>query len=221
MKKLGNILMNTDFTCNFKDTPNEDEILKWLKENLNEERYIHTIGVKEAAIELAERYGLDPKKAALAGLLHDCAKCLSNENLREIIDEKCKDVGRDELLNYKTYHAPVGVIFTKEIFKIDDPEILSAIRFHTLGRVDMTTFEKIIFLADKIEAKTRDEKYREKLLNILYKYDEIKKGLGLDMALFECFCATVKSLVDRRLSICPATIDVYNFLLQKVKNYLE
>lgn len=213
--------MSTDFTDSFKNTPNEDEILKWLKENLNEERYLHTLGVKEAALELAGRYNLDLKKAALGGLLHDCAKCLSNENLRKIIDEKCKDVDDSELLNYKTYHAPVGVIFAKEIFKINDPEILSAIRFHTLGRVDMTTFEKIIFLADKIEAKTRDKEYREKILNILYKYDEIKNGLGLDMALFECFSGTIKSLVDRKLSICPATIDVYNSLLQKVKDYLK
>ncbi len=211
--------MSTDFTDKFNITPDEDKILKWLKENLNEERYEHTLGVKDAAVELALRYNLDPKKAALAGLLHDCAKCLKNEDLREIIDNKCKNIDAAELLNYKTYHAPVGEVFTKEIFKINDPEILSAIRFHTLGRVNMTTFEKIIFLADKIEAKTRDKEYREKMLDILDKYDDIKNGLGLDMALFECFCLTIKSLVDRRLAICPATIDVYNWLLQTVKDY--
>lgn len=211
--------MSTDFTDKFNITPDEDKILKWLKENLNEERYKHTLGVKDAAVELALRYNLDPKKAALAGLLHDCAKCLKNEDLREIIDNKCENIDAAELLNYKTYHAPVGEVFTKEIFKINDPEILSAIRFHTLGRVNMTTFEKIIFLADKIEAKTRDREYREKMLGILDKYDDIKKGLGLDMALFECFCLTIKSLVDRRLAICPATIDVYNWLLQTVKDY--
>lgn len=211
--------MSTDFTDKFNITPDEDKILKWLKENLNEERYEHTLGVKDAAVELALRYNLDPKKAALAGLLHDCAKCLKNEDLREIIDNKCKNIDAAELLNYKTYHAPVGEVFTKEIFKINDPEILSAIRFHTLGRVNMTEFEKIIFLADKIEARTRDEKYREKMLGILNKYDAVKSGLGLDMALFECFCITIKSLVDRRLAICPATIDVYNWLLQTVKDY--
>ena len=54
--------MNTSFTDNFKDMPNEDEILKWLKENLSNERYEHTLGVKDAAIFLAERYGVDPKK---------------------------------------------------------------------------------------------------------------------------------------------------------------
>lgn len=51
------------------------EILKWLKDNLNEERYIHTLGTAECARELAKKYRLDSEKAYLAGLLHDCAKC--------------------------------------------------------------------------------------------------------------------------------------------------
>ena len=71
------------------------------------------------------------------------------------------------------------------------------------------------------EANTRDKEYREKILNILDKFDKIKPGLGLDMALFECFSITIKSLVDRRLAICPATIDVYNWLLSIVKDYTK
>ncbi len=213
--------MNTIFTDNFKNTPDEIEILNWLKKNLNKERYQHTLGVKDACIFLAERYGLDSKKAALAGLLHDCAKCISNEKLVDIINEKVKNIDESELLNYKTYHAPAGEVFACEIFKINDAEILSAIRFHTLGRVNMTTFEKIVFLADKIEANTRDKEYREKMLGILDKFDNVKKGLGLDMALFECFCLTIKSLVDRRLAICPITINVYNWLLKTLKDYIK
>ncbi len=56
------------------------KFLKWLKENLSNGRYEHTLGVKDAAIFLAERYGANPKKAAIAGLTYDCAKCMSNEN---------------------------------------------------------------------------------------------------------------------------------------------
>lgn len=213
--------MSTNFTDNFAKMPSIETILKWLKENLTEERYSHTLGVKDAAAELAKRYCLNIKKAELAGLLHDCAKCLSNEELLNIINTKCQNIKKNELLNYKTYHAPVGETFARDIFKIDDPEILSAIRCHTLGKVDMTTFEKIIFLADKIEANTRPLEYRKKLWDILNKYDKIKEGLGLDMALYECFSSTIKSLVERHLAICPATIDVYNWLLDNVKNYLK
>lgn len=213
--------MNTNFTDNFKDMPSEDEILRWLKKNLSNERYEHTLGVKDAAVFLAEKYEVDPKKAAIAGLLHDCAKCIPNEKLLDIINKKVKDIDQSELLNYKTFHAPVGQVLACEIFKITDSDILSAIRYHTLGRLNMTVFEKIIFLADKIEVNTRDKEYREKILNILDKFDKIKPGLGLDMALFECFSSTIKSLVDRRLAICPVTIDVYNWLLSIVKDYTK
>ena len=204
--------MNIDYTGNPK---NREEILKWLKEHLSEERYIHTLGVEECAKELARMYGINPDKAAFAGLLHDCAKCLSNDELSDILKTKVNDVKEDELLNYKTFHAPVGECFAKEIFKVSDADILSSIRFHTLGRVGMSTFEKIIFLADKIEARTREPEYREKILNIL---NENKGEKGLDMALFVCFKETIKSLVKRELAICSVTIDVYNWLLRRVKN---
>lgn len=193
-----------------------DELLKWLKEHLSEERYIHTVGVEECAKELAERYNLDVEKAGLAGLLHDCAKCFSNEELLNLLKTKVQNVDENELLNYKTFHAPVGEYFAREKFNIKDEEILSAIRCHTLGKVNMTAFEKIIFLADKIEAKTRDPEYRKKILTIL---DEHNGETGLDAALFVCFKETVKSLVKRELAICPVTIDVYNWLLQRVEEY--
>ncbi|HIS74822.1 TPA: hypothetical protein IAA86_07360, partial [Candidatus Galligastranaerophilus intestinavium] len=76
-------------------------------------------------------------------------------------------------------------------------------------------FEKIIFLADKIEENTRDKKYSEEIWQIL---DKNKGETGLDMALFRCFSETIKSLVNRELKICKTTIDVYNELLDKVKN---
>lgn len=205
--------MKTDFTGN---SNNREEILKWLKLNLTEERYFHTLGVEKCARELAQRYGLNPDKAALAGLLHDCAKCLSNDELYRIIKAEIKDIDESELLNYKTFHAPVGQNFAANIFKVKDREILNSIRCHTLGKVNMTTFEKIIFLSDKIEANTRPKEYREKIINILNSAEGEK---GLDMALLECFKGTIKSLCDRELAICPVTIDVYNWLLQRVKNY--
>lgn len=181
------------------------EILKWLKENLNEERYLHTLGTAQCAKELAQKFNLDEEKAYLAGLLHDCAKCFSNEKLLEIIRlhlhvEEC------EMLNYKTLHAPVSAYIAEKQFNITDKEILSAIRWHTLGRMDMSEFEKIIFLADKIEPNTRDKDYSNKIKNILN--DEN----GIDKALLVCYKETIKSLVKRDLKICILTIEIYNKL---------
>ncbi len=194
--------MNMDYT-----NKTFEEINKWLKENLNDERYIHSLGTMECAVELAKIFGLDENKAKVAGLLHDCAKCFSNDKLLSIIKEKIKNVEKSELMNYKTLHAPVSAYIATEIFGLKDTEILSAIRWHTLGHVEMSDFEKIIFLADKIEPNTRAREYREEILHIL------KEENGLNKALLKCFRETIKSLVRRNLAICHITIDVYNDLL--------
>lgn len=181
------------------------EILKWLKENLNEERYFHTLGTAECAKGLAEKYNLDCEKAYLAGLLHDCAKCFSNEKLLDII-HKNLDVEECEMLNYKTLHAPVSAYIAQKEFNVTDREILSAIRWHTLGKPEMSDFEKIIFLADKIEPNTRDKEYSNKIRLLL---DEEN---GLNKALLKCYKETIKSLVKRDLKICMITIEIYNKL---------
>lgn len=183
-----------------------NDILKWLKSNLTEERYQHSLGTAECAKELAKKFNEDENKAYAAGLLHDCAKCFDNEKLLDIIHKNLK-VNPDELMNYKTLHAPVSAYYARKDFGICDDEILSAIRWHTLGKTEMTTFEKIIFLADKIEANTRDKDYREKVLKIL---DEAN---GLNKAILTCYKETIKSLVKRNLKICPITIEIYNKFL--------
>lgn len=187
------------------------EILKWLKDNLNEERYIHTLGTAECARELAEKYRLDSEKAYLAGLLHDCAKCFSNDKLLDII-HKHLQVEECEMLNYKTLHAPVSAYIAEKEFNVTDREILSAIRWHTLGKLEMSEFEKIVFLADKIEPNTRDKEYSSEIRKLL---DEEK---GLDKALLQCYKETIKSLVKRDLKICILTIEIYNKLQDILQN---
>ncbi len=190
---------------------NTDYIKKWLSENLDEERYLHSLGTADMAKNLAKRYGLNAEKAYLAGLLHDCAKCESNEKLLNIIKSQIKDVDPTELKNYKTFHAPVSALYAKEKFMVDDNEILSAIKAHTLGKLNMTPFEMIIFLSDKIETKTRAPHLTNEILKIL---DENEGVMGLKLALLSSFERTIISLVDRKLLICPITIEVYNELLE-------
>lgn len=181
------------------------EILKWLKDNLNEERYFHTLGTAQCAKELAAKYDLDCEKAYLAGLLHDCAKCFSNEKLLDIIHQNL-NVEECEMLNYKTLHAPVSAYIAEKEFNVKDKEILSAIRWHTLGKLEMSDFDKIIFLADKIEPNTRDKEYSDKIRSIL------EENNGLNKALLKCYKETIKSLVKRDLKICLLTIEIYNKL---------
>lgn len=187
-----------------------EEADKWLKENLNEKRYQHSLGTAECAKELAKHFGKDEEKAYIAGLLHDCAKCFSDEKLLEIIDKYLDDVDYDERSNKKTLHAPGSYYIAKTVFGLEDTEMLSAIRWHTLGKKNMTDFEKIIFLADKIELRTRSEDYRKKITKDLYSEN------GLNKAILECYKETIKSLVDRDLKICPLTIEIYNNLQKSI-----
>jgi len=191
------------------DYTNLEQYKSWLKANLNDERYRHSLGTAQCAEALAEKYGLDKVKAYLCGLLHDCAKCFPREELKSKICN-CKDLCEGELINPKTYHAPAGAILAKEEFGICDDEFLSAIRWHTLGKENMTDFEKIIFIADKIETETRPKEWAEPIQKAL---DEPN---GLDKALLICYGNTIKSLVERNLKICKTTIDIYNKLLTEI-----
>ena len=186
-----------------------EEIKIWLKDNLDKERYFHTLGVADCAKELAAKYGLNSEKAYMAGLLHDCAKCYDNEVLCEILTDKMH-CDMTELLSPKTYHSPAGAYLAKEMFDVEDKEILDSIYCHTVGRENMTLFEKIIFLADKIEPNTRDSSWRNHILEVL------EQENGLNKALLECFEYTIKSILDRRLKMCLTTVKIYNELLDKV-----
>lgn len=184
-----------------------ENIKEQLKNCLSYERYIHSLGTMEKAMELAQRFGLDVEKAQVAGLLHDCAKCIPNEEL------KAFDYSFDESekLSSKTWHAPVGAIIAECDYGVTDSEILSSIRWHTIGKKSMSDFEKIIFLADKIETRTREIEFREKIEKVL---DETN---SLDEAMLKSFKITIKSLLKRKLPICFQTVDVYNDLLNKIQ----
>ena len=183
-------------------------INNWLKANLNEERYQHSLGTADMARELAKRFGEDEEKAYFAGLIHDCAKCLPKDETKKILSQKILEEG--EIDSPKTHHAPAGAYVAQKEFGVEDEEILSAIRWHTIGKIGMTTFEKIIYIADKIEERTRPSEYA----------NPIRKALngenGLDAAMLVSYEQTIKSLVDRRLRICTQTIDIYNDLLEKI-----
>jgi len=107
------------------------ELRSKLKENLKPARFEHTLGVEYTAAALAMVHGADIEKAELAGLLHDCAKHLY-----------------DDTKVSPAFHAPE---VAQELYGIDDPEILSAIKWHTTGKADMSLLDKIIFVADFIE----------------------------------------------------------------------
>ncbi len=184
-----------------------DDIKERLKDCLSPERYEHSLGVMDKSVELARKFNCDVEKAQVAGLLHDCAKCIDKNELKRLIDENQLDKDNCCSGSYKVWHAPVSAFIANRDYGVYDSEILSSIKWHTMGKINMSLLEKIVYLADKIEERTRETEYRQPIEDVL-----ISTG-SLDKAILKSFKMTICSLTERDLPICFTTIDVYNQLL--------
>lgn len=122
-----------------------------LKVTLGEKRFEHTQGVMYTAASLAMRYGIPMQQAQLAGLLHDCAKAVPNEEKLELCKKYGIIVSEVERENPSLLHAKLGAYLAREKYGVEDEEILHAIYVHTTGEPGMNTLDKIIFIADYIE----------------------------------------------------------------------
>lgn len=166
-----------------------DEIQKIqskLKNKLTEKRYIHTLGVQYTAAALAMRYKVSIDDASKAGLLHDCAKNYSNEELIKRCHKHNIDITEIELRNGFLLHAKLGAYYAKSKYGIENESILSAIRYHTTGKTGMNMLEKIIFTADYIEPS------RKPLPNL----DDIRSlsFVDIDEAVYRILDATLNYL---------------------------
>ena len=127
------------------------KLRKKVKDVMTKARYEHTLGVEFTAASLAMRYGVDIDKAEIAGLLHDCAKCIDDEDKFDDCKKYKIELTDVEKRNPFLVHSKLGAVYANKLYGIDDEEVISAIRFHTTGKPDMTLLEKIIFIADYIE----------------------------------------------------------------------
>ena len=127
------------------------KIKKKLKNELDESRYEHTIGVMDTAACLAMRYGADLTQALVAGLLHDCAKCIPNDKKLKLCRKDGIEVTPFEEKAPFLLHAKLGAWMAEHEYHVSDPAILSAIACHTTGKPDMSLLDKIVFIADYIE----------------------------------------------------------------------
>ena len=127
------------------------KLRKKVKDVMTKARYEHTLGVEFTAASLAMRYEIDIDKAEIAGLLHDCAKCIDDEDKFDDCKKYKIELTDVEKRNPFLVHSKLGAVYANKLYGIDDEEIISAIRFHTTGKPDMTMLEKIIFIADYIE----------------------------------------------------------------------
>jgi len=128
---------------------NTDSINKYIDRHMSEKRRVHTEGVRETAIKLAELYGADVEKAEEASLYHDIYRGVNKEELNQFIDQfnlpqRYKD-------NPNLAHSKLAAIAMERDFGVTDRDVINAVSYHTTGRAGMSVLEKVVFLADAIE----------------------------------------------------------------------
>ena len=126
-----------------------------LREALSDKRLIHSLLVTSTCRQLARLHGLDENVCAMSGLLHDCAKCMPLQNLQRIARERRLLLDKETLQNENLLHGPVGAVVAETEYGVSDPNVLSAIRCHTTGKVGMLPTDMALYLADKIEPSRR------------------------------------------------------------------
>ena len=164
-----------------------------LKNTISDHRMHHTAGVIETAIRLAHDNHIDTTKARLAALLHDCAKYLPTD---ELINRS-----KDSFQIIPVLHAEVGAQLAEEVYGINDPDILHAIRLHTTGDVGMTELDKIIYLADMIEPSRNYPGV-----------EELRSVSDLNKAVYLALKRTLKYTEESGSAIHPATLRAINDL---------
>ncbi|WP_346663547.1 bis(5'-nucleosyl)-tetraphosphatase (symmetrical) YqeK [uncultured Merdimonas sp.] len=145
------------------------KIRRKLIAELDKERYEHTLGVMYTAASMAMCHGEDVEQALLAGLLHDCAKCIPGENKIKMCEKYHLNVSEVERENPSLLHAKLGAFLAAKKYHVEDREVLCAIASHTTGRPHMTLLEKIIFIADYIEPGRRELPNMEEVRHLAFR----------------------------------------------------
>ncbi len=145
-----------------------EEIEHNLKSKLKESRYTHTMGVAYTAAAMAMKYGISVERAYLTGLLHDCAKNIPEEEMFMLCQQHKISLSEAEQQNPQLIHAKLGAWIAKEEYRIEDEEILNAIRLHTTGAPNMTVLEQIIYIADYIEPNRKPLPHMDKIRQLAF-----------------------------------------------------
>ena len=180
------------------------EMDELLRKSLKPNRYIHSVNTMKVAISLAEHYGENIDSAAIAGLLHDCAKNLNDAETKRYCAINGIQLNEIEQKQIFLMHGAVGAIIAKEKYGVNDEMILNAIRYHSTGFSKMSMLDKIIFLADCIEpGRTHCEVYSAR--ELAFK--------DIDTALICAYDNIIKYVIEQNGLIHPFTIEARNSIL--------
>lgn len=165
-------------------------------------RVKHIRGTEEEAVRLARRWGADEDHARRAGILHDCTKYLSGEEHLALCEKYGVPLDELERTALKLLHSKTGACIARHIFGEPD-EVYEAIFWHTTAKADMTTLEKILYVADYMEPNRAFDGV-ERLRELAYS--------DLDKALLLGVETTIQEMKDRDLPVHKSTLRAREWL---------
>ena len=136
------------YTQNRQYVNREEQYTDIIRGRLTPRRFEHSLAVAKQAEYLAKKYGADPEKARVAGLLHDILKDTDGDSQLQIFKEFGILLDAVEKMAPKLWHARAGAAFLENILGITDEDILNAVRYHTTARAGMSMLETVLYLAD-------------------------------------------------------------------------
>ncbi len=179
------------------------ELTRAMKKELDEKRFLHTISVAQTASCMAMCYGCDPYKAYLAGLLHDCAKCIPHAKKTALCDKYGLFANDAESTNPDLLHAKLGSHLAHVKYGIEDEEILSAIMYHTTGKPAMSVLEQIIYIADYIEIHRKPLPNMEEVRRLAFQ--------DLNACMLLILESTLSFLAEKGASVDAITLETYEY----------
>ncbi|MDD7392014.1 bis(5'-nucleosyl)-tetraphosphatase (symmetrical) YqeK [Fusobacterium gastrosuis] len=154
---------------------NFEDLKEIVKSKVSIKRFNHIMAVVDMSIKLAKIYNADIEKCKIAALLHDICKEMNMEEMKKICKNNfSEDLSDEDLENDEILHPFVGAYWVEKNLKIEDIEILNAIKNHTLGNKNMTLVEKIVYIADAVEI-TRNYPGVEEIRNLVFK--DLNEGI--------------------------------------------
>ncbi|MDF2521432.1 MAG: hypothetical protein K0R84_2060 [Clostridia bacterium] len=184
------------------------EINKYLQQTLSEKRYKHSVQAAETAKKLALSFGADANKAYIAGLVHDCTRETELAVQRSMLETLGISVDSMTYQASELLHAYSAEYVLRNEFKINDEEIITAVRSHTTGRENMTILDKVIFLSDVIEP-SRSFPGIESIRQ--------HSKSNLDEALMAAFDSSIRFLLEKKSLIHPNTFYARNYILEALQ----
>lgn len=179
------------------------KITKSLEKTLDSKRFTHTLGVEYTAAALAMCHGESVINAQIAGLLHDCAKCMTDKKRLNICEKNHLVVSEVEKRNPFLLHGKVGAFLAEDEYGVDDEDILNAISYHTTGRPNMSLLEKIVYIADYIEPGRKQAPNLDEVRRLAFE--------DIDKALIKILEDTLAYLKSGNGEVDPMTKETYNY----------